>query len=298
MDDDLRRIPRAALVAALRSVPPDAPTLCEGWQARHLAAHIILRERAPQRIAFGALRGHDAAIELGDDVSDVSGADDAELAHYEQLIAEVEEGPSALSPMSWSARGNVLEFVVHALDVLRASEHPAIRARELTLSPGVRSAMWGSLLPLLRIGGVRRAARAAGMGLIVVVPHGPRAVIARGEQSLVLTGTEEEIALVAMGRAPHARATVTGPDDAIATFRESLDWPAASPEKRATPRTDGSIPASGRFSTRSLVRNRPLARTEAAARQYGTGHSAVQNQPLGLSEPAARRDGSVRSAGY
>lgn len=213
MDDDLRRVPRAALVAALRSVPHDAPTLCEGWQARHLAAHIVLRERAPQRIALGALRGHDAAVELGD------------TAAYDQLVDEVDAGPSALSPMAWSARTNVLEFVVHALDALRANENPAIRDRELDLSPGVRSVMWSSLQPILRIGGVRRAGRAAEVGVIVVVPHGPRAVIARGERSVVLTGSEEELALMAMGRAAHSRATVTGPPEAAVAFREAMEWP-------------------------------------------------------------------------
>lgn len=215
MDDDLRRVPRAALVDALRSVPPDAPTLCEGWQARHLAAHIVLRERAPQRIALGAVRGQDAAVALGD------GAD------YEELIREVEAGPSPLSPMAWSARTNVLEFVVHALDVLRPSDNPLVRDRELELTPGVRSMMWSSLLPILRIGGVRRAGRTAEVGIIVVVPHGPRSVVARGERSVVVTGPEEDLALVAMGRARHARVTVTGPPEAVAAFREAMDWPAA-----------------------------------------------------------------------
>src|SRR6188768_2392468 len=40
-------IEREQLAEALSAVAPDAPTLCEGWQARHLAAHVVLRERAP-----------------------------------------------------------------------------------------------------------------------------------------------------------------------------------------------------------------------------------------------------------
>ena len=39
-------IERAQLAQALLDVTPDAPTLCEGWQARHLAAHVVLRERS------------------------------------------------------------------------------------------------------------------------------------------------------------------------------------------------------------------------------------------------------------
>lgn len=36
---------RAALVESLREHGPDAPTLCEGWTARDLAAHLVVRER-------------------------------------------------------------------------------------------------------------------------------------------------------------------------------------------------------------------------------------------------------------
>ena len=30
---------------------PDGPTLCEGWQTRDLAAHLVLRERRPDAAA-------------------------------------------------------------------------------------------------------------------------------------------------------------------------------------------------------------------------------------------------------
>ena len=35
---------RAALVETMRSVGPEAPTLCEGWNTRDLAAHLVIRE--------------------------------------------------------------------------------------------------------------------------------------------------------------------------------------------------------------------------------------------------------------
>ena len=38
---------RAALCNTLRAVGPDAPTLCTGWTARDLAAHLVVREHAP-----------------------------------------------------------------------------------------------------------------------------------------------------------------------------------------------------------------------------------------------------------
>ena len=38
---------REALADALASAGPDAPTLCEGWTAHDLAAHLIAREHRP-----------------------------------------------------------------------------------------------------------------------------------------------------------------------------------------------------------------------------------------------------------
>lgn len=38
---------RTVLVGTLNEAGPAAPTLCEGWQTRHLLAHLILRETQP-----------------------------------------------------------------------------------------------------------------------------------------------------------------------------------------------------------------------------------------------------------
>lgn len=36
---------RLLLADLLEAAGPDAPTLCEGWNARDLAAHVVVRER-------------------------------------------------------------------------------------------------------------------------------------------------------------------------------------------------------------------------------------------------------------
>src|SRR5437764_783312 len=38
---------RAALADALEQLGPDAPTLCEGWATKELAAHVYVREHRP-----------------------------------------------------------------------------------------------------------------------------------------------------------------------------------------------------------------------------------------------------------
>ena len=41
------QIERQKLCDLLEAIGPEAPTLCEGWSAAHLAAHLVLRERKP-----------------------------------------------------------------------------------------------------------------------------------------------------------------------------------------------------------------------------------------------------------
>ena len=61
---------RAALVATMRSVGPDAPTLCEGWTTRDLAAHLVIREYrvdAAPGILIPLFAGHTASgVSYGD----------------------------------------------------------------------------------------------------------------------------------------------------------------------------------------------------------------------------------------
>ena len=40
---------RLLLADLLEAEGPEAPTLCEGWSTRDLAAHLIVRERRPER---------------------------------------------------------------------------------------------------------------------------------------------------------------------------------------------------------------------------------------------------------
>ena len=57
---------RAALVETLRSVGPDAPTLCGGWTTRDLTAHLVLREYrldAAPGITVPALAGYTTKVQ-------------------------------------------------------------------------------------------------------------------------------------------------------------------------------------------------------------------------------------------
>ena len=45
----LAELERAALCDTLEAVGPDVPTLCDPWTTAELAAHLVIRDRRPDR---------------------------------------------------------------------------------------------------------------------------------------------------------------------------------------------------------------------------------------------------------
>lgn len=202
--------PRSRLVDAFRRVPPTAPTVCEGWQARHLAAHVVLRERAIARLGLSLAQGRDLAYERGEQIED--------LVSYEALIDQVADGPGKTSPMEWIPAANVFEFEVHTLDVDRGSglpDHPS------HVPEPIAGQLWSSVRTMASLRFSRAASR-GGVGVIFVVDDGPRAVIARGGSSVVVRGSVAELALMASGRSRVSLARLGGPESAVASFTEAI----------------------------------------------------------------------------
>ena len=87
---------RAALSDTLLAVGPEAPTLCEGWLARDLAAHLVLREHRP--IASLGIW----ASPLGVYTTKVQ--DDLAAQPWEDLVEQVRARPPLWHPASWGRR--------------------------------------------------------------------------------------------------------------------------------------------------------------------------------------------------
>ena len=80
---------RSGLCDLFDELGSDAPTLCEGWTAADLAAHLVVRERRPDA-ALGILA---APFERhGDKVRD-----DYAARPFDQLVESVRSGPPTLS---------------------------------------------------------------------------------------------------------------------------------------------------------------------------------------------------------
>ena len=106
---------RHALCNLFLEVGPDAPTLCEGWNTRDLAAHIIVRESRPDAaggILIKPLAAYGEKVRKG-----------VALRDWKSLVEAIRNGPPRLSPMRLTFLDrltNTLEFFVHLEDVRRA----------------------------------------------------------------------------------------------------------------------------------------------------------------------------------
>ncbi|MCP9946201.1 TIGR03085 family metal-binding protein [Streptomyces somaliensis] len=193
---------RLLLADLLEGAGPDAPTLCEGWATRDLAAHLVVRERRPDAAAgvlLGPLRGRLERVQ-------------AEFAAkpYEELVRLVRTGPPRMSPFSLKQvdeGANTVEFYVHAEDVRRAGADWTPRE----VDPVFADALWARL---------ERAARLLGrrcpVGLVVRRPNGQTAVAHRGAPVVTVTGEPGELTLFLHGRQGAARVEADGEAEAVA----------------------------------------------------------------------------------
>src|ERR1700757_497225 len=105
---------RSAMVGIMRAVGPDAPTLCEGWTTRDLAAHLMIREYRPDAapgivIPYFASRTAKVQHEV------------AERTDWDELLDKVASGPPIYSPLKLlDPVANVAEMFIHHEDVRRA----------------------------------------------------------------------------------------------------------------------------------------------------------------------------------
>lgn len=203
---------REVLAEVLLAAGPTAPTLCAGWQTRHLAAHLIIREQS--LLAAGLVikpLAHRMEAEL-DRRADVAGDRDA----YASLVNEFLRGAPRFSPLSnprVDHSANLSEFFIHTEDVRRASDRWVPRA----LDAKYEDLLWEDL--------VRRAAhyyRGVDVGIILVRPDGQRHVARKASTSVAITGRPGELLLHASGRREEALVTFEGAAEAIALLSVSL----------------------------------------------------------------------------
>ncbi|SFI88602.1 TIGR03085 family metal-binding protein [Amycolatopsis sacchari] len=177
---------RRALSALFDELGPDAPTLCEGWRTRDLAAHLVLRERRPDAapgIVVPALAGYTKKVQ-----------DRYANLPWAELVARVRSGPAKFWPtrlpgVDEAANGS--EFLVHHEDVRRAQPgwepRPADPARD--------AAAWRAAR-----GTAKFALRKSPVGIVLRTPDGRQAEVKSGPDTVTLVGAPVELLLFVFGR--------------------------------------------------------------------------------------------------
>ncbi|BCO34637.1 TIGR03085 family protein [Mycobacterium heckeshornense] len=195
---------RAALVETMRSVGPDAPTLCEGWTTRDLAAHLVIRERRPDAapgIVIPALASYTAKVQK----------EVTESSDWTELLDKIASGPPVFSPLRLiDPLVNLNEMFIHHEDVRRAQ--PGWEPR--TLDAATVKALTRPLPLMARMAMAKMPARVA-----LRTPDGKTVVTLGRGPAVTVTGAPEELLLFAVGR--DARVNFDGADDAVRAVRNT-----------------------------------------------------------------------------
>ncbi len=195
---------RDALCLLFSEKGPQAPTLCEGWKTRDLAAHLVLREHRPDAaigVLGGPFAGYTARIQNKI----------AQQHDYPGLIAMIRQGPPLFSLFAipgMDERANAVEYYVHHEDVRRGA--PGWEPRQL--SKAMEDMLWH------RLGIARFLLRKAPCGVVLRRGDAPDArpiTAKRGTPAVTVTGTAGELTLWVSGRTSAARVALDGDSDAV-----------------------------------------------------------------------------------
>ena len=188
---------RASLCDLLELLGPDEPTLCEGWQTRDLAAHLVLREGrfdAMPGIALPALAPWTKRVQ-----DSIAGGD------FRRLVGRLRAGPPMWSPVKlFEEQANGVEFFVHHEDVRRAQ--PDWRPR--TVSGPVDEELWRQAKRLARFS-LRKDRDAVDLVRANTGERHHARDAAAGGASRTVTGTSSELLMYLFGRRDHALVEVS-----------------------------------------------------------------------------------------
>jgi uncharacterized protein (TIGR03085 family) len=190
---------RDVLCDLFLEVGPDAPTLCEGWTATDLAAHLVVRERRPDSgpgLVWPPLAGYTDKVRTS--VRD--------RTQWSELVAKVRSGPPLLL-RPFDGPMNTVEFFIHVEDVRRAQ--PGWEPRPLTTE--MADALWSRVGP----GGMAKKVP----GTIQVRSPGRDMKVQGTGPVVVVEGDPGELTLFGSGRQGAARVEISGDDQLAAQLR-------------------------------------------------------------------------------
>jgi len=194
---------RAALVETMRTVGPDAPTLCGEWTTRDLAAHLVVREGrldTTAGVVIPFLAGYTEKVQRH-----VTQSTD-----WDELLDKIASGPPLYSPFKiLDPVANLGEMFIHHEDVRRAQTgwepRPLDDATVKALGRGL-----GVMARLTLAKAPARVSLRTAQGKTVVT-------VGRGSE-LTVTGEPQELLLFISGR-DEARLTFDGEPETVDAVR-------------------------------------------------------------------------------
>lgn len=203
---------RQALAASFRAADPDAATLCAGWTARHLCAHLVQRDHA----ALGNVWDQLTTRSPGEERFMGRLVDAARTPEgYAALVDRFAAGPGRHSLMRrFDAGFNLVEYAIHHEDLRRGSG--PVPPRELPA--GESEELWRRARLILRTG-----YRKSPVGVILAPVAGAALRVKNGPRTVTFTGSPLELVLHAAGRRAAADVKVEGAAQHMKSF---TDWAA------------------------------------------------------------------------
>jgi uncharacterized protein (TIGR03085 family) len=198
------QLERRALCDLFEEVGPHAPTLCEGWDAADLAAHLVVRERRPDA-ALGILSS--LFERHGESVRRSFAA-----RPFDELVELVRNGPPRLSPFGLPGvdrLANTMEFFIHHEDVRRCNGGTP---RELDAD--LDDQLWSALTRAARL-----LLRGAPCAVELRTPDGRTRRAGRSGPGVVVTAPVGELAMFVYGRQGAAQVELDGEPDQVAALR-------------------------------------------------------------------------------
>lgn len=191
---------RAALCETFETVGADGPTLCEGWLADDLAAHLVVRESRidalPGVVLGGPFGRHTARLMEG-----------TKARGFDWMIEHLRKGPPWPYRVGPAARANLVENWIHHEDLRRAAGS-APRPSD----PETDAILWSATA----ITGRLAVRKVRGAGIEIVTPDGRRRLLSKGQPRVTITGAPGELMLYLSGRKEAADVRLDGPPEAIA----------------------------------------------------------------------------------
>ncbi|MFD7842138.1 TIGR03085 family metal-binding protein [Nocardia sp. NPDC059764] len=201
---------RLALCDLFEELGPNAPTLLEGWTAKDLAAHLVLRERdllaGPCLVLPGPFQRFASRRQTRL----------TQQHEFDWLVERIRSGPPpGFFRLGWvRSFPSLNEFFVHHEDLRRANG----RSPRSDLTPALETALWHNVCR----GSRYLSRRLRGIGLEIQWAATTHIKTIRPTEPVVrISGPPGELLIYFFGRQTVAQIELAGPADAVAACRRA-----------------------------------------------------------------------------